>query len=35
MDDMGGGSWAWLLLSIESFFGLWLADFKMFMYVII
>jgi len=35
MDELGGGSWAWLLLSIELFFGLGPADFRMFMYMII
>ena len=35
MDELGGGSWAWLLLSIESFFGLGPVDFRMFMYMII
>lgn len=32
-DELGGGSWAWLLLSIELFFGLGPADFRMFMYM--
>jgi len=35
MDELGGGSWAWLLLLIESFFGLGHADFRMFMYMIL
>lgn len=32
-DELGGDSWAWLLLSIELFFGLGPADFRMFMYM--